>query len=429
NSEAHIKKAELLHAKQDKPAFAAAVALATSILAVSELERYNAAIEAFGGTVDVLVDEPEGAVDTSPVTMAIDDVDMDDLDFDLTGLDIGATDSGIEVADIGLVSDVSDQVEPAKVESAESEADEVESVDELDWLSDPAFAIAAESQDDIEIQFDALPQSDMVIDSDMAEQTDPVAPELQTKSGATQQLGSLLGEFSGEETIPMQMNEDTHAEEIDGVDETVVTEAVAVELQSQATQDLDDLLIDSSQQDDVEDGLSHLAGVDENVDDVNAPAATDDAFEAGATQHLDNLLGEFSDDDDLSFIGSQDSFDADVIEQGKTAIASSGADAVGMATDYGATQELDSLLAEFADEDDGLSFIDPIDVATTEQKSFTDMGLDHGATQELDSLLGEFIDANDTSDGSDDIDQGATQVLGHLLDEFSDDIDEDDKKD
>jgi len=333
-------------------------------------------------------------------------------------LDIAGTDSGIEIADIGLASDAGDQIDAAEAGDAD-----VESLDELDWLSDPAFADEEALQEGIEIQMD------MGIQSDVDVQTDSMAPELQTKSGATQQLGSLLGEFVGEETIQVKVSEDVLNEgAVDAGDDLATTEAITVESQSQATQDLDSLLTDFTEQDDTDEGLIHLEAVDEP--DVKASATTDDAFEAGATQHLDNLLGEFSDDDDdLSFISTQDDFDAGIIEQGRAVVASSGVDTIGLDTDHGATQELDSLLSEFADEDDGLSFIEPIDVATAEQPSFTGTdALDHGATQELDNLLGEFIEADNVPAESDNMDHSATQVLGHLLDEFSDD-DEDDKKD
>jgi len=90
------------------------------------------------------------------------------------------------------------------------------------------------------------------------------------------------------------------------------------------------------------------------------------------------------------------------------------------------TLRLDQLLGEFDKDDDLIRFDDDnARSASAFATSATDHPLadlatdiDHGATQELDSLLGEFTD--DEIDVIDiDADHGATSVRGHLLDEFT----------
>jgi len=398
NTDAHIKKAEMLHGKQDKRVFAAAVSAATIALAATELDRYNSSIAGFVDDLDKIADEPDdeadvlGDVETTPVTVMLDDVGMEDFDFDLQYLDVAGTDSNIEIA---AHVDVEHDAEDATQDPAESAA--VEEPDALDWLSDPAF--------------DDAQQSVAADVSEAANESNSV--ELQTTGSATQQLGSLLGEFSGEDISQVKSNKDV-----------LNTDENSFDAQSVVTQDLDSLLSDFTEQDDA--GLSPL---DASV----ADSSGEDADDGGAAQRLDNLLGEFADDDDndLDFSGKE-SFDDAVTGQATAAAMDSGDadDTIGIGTDYGATQELDSLLSEFSDEDDGLSFVEAVDVATTTQEqSLTTSKLDHGATQELDSLLSEFSEAEHAAATSDDIDQGATQVLGHLLNEFSDDDVESDEGD
>ncbi|MDQ6970023.1 MAG: FimV/HubP family polar landmark protein [Mariprofundus sp.] len=406
HAEAHIKKAEVLHGKQDKQAFAAAVAAATAILGATGLAQYQAAVEAFGGDVDVRPDESElpmvEGVDTvAPVTLAIDDAEIDALDFDLADLNMDVEDPE---AAIGKATDIETNTSSSNTDKTEDFAVS----EELDWLSDPAFEAQIETgldgsasdqvvDDQSEIETIALASNSLDTDN----RTDDSG--LLSMGAATQQLDSLLGEFPD--------------------DEQTIEEPVAfVTTDDQSDVELHGLLSEFTEQDDVDGGLSHL---DETAATQNS---VEDTFEAGATQHLDKLLNEFSDDDDLSFAGSADDFDPAVIDQARasadtdsTATGSMDVATTHVDANYGATQELDSLLAEFSDDDDdGLSFI----ASTDDSAALKDAAdLDHGATQELNTLLGEFSGADQTSE----IDQGATQVLGHLLDEFSDD-DEDDKK-
>jgi len=406
HAEAHLKKAEVLHGRQDKQAFSAALAAATLALGATALDQYKASVEAFGGDVDA-APEPSvpselpmvDGIDTiAPVTMAIDDAEIDALDFDLAGLNVKLE----EQAD--------------NADAMPDQGSDLAISDDLDWLSDPSFdSPASASPSDEPVSDGTDDRSDNQVDDQSEIETIAVAsgtfdlnaeietPGLLSTSAATQQLDALLGEFAGAE----------NTSEL-GIDSG---------LSNEQKDDLDGLLSEFTEQDDVGDDLSHLIAEDSVADGDNV--------EAGATQHLDSLLNEFSSDDDLSFPDAKVDFDPLVMEQAKASTELESDDGAGIAVDanYGATQELDSLLAEFSDDDDGLSFLEPADVATPQanEASESDLELDHGATQELNTLLGEFID-DDALQGQDHADPGATQVLGRLLDEFGDDDDEDDTK-
>ena len=625
NTNAHIKKAELLHGKDDQAGFTAAVAAATVALAAVELNQYKAALESFGGAVDTITTAPSNAV-ADPVSepevettevdssshITIDDVEIDELDFSIAGLDVAGVESS--------TADEPDQEE--------------ELVEELDWLSDPSLLAEEDVQDDAQFLADVQTDSDAGVEksADLSFEVDQefnvggALPPLNIKdttdslefseedsaveefgnllsefnepsinveqtslstdkparataeaddiismadiepsdieigeafeAGATQELGSLLSEFSEEEdsaveefgnllsefnepaneveqpvfsaetenkaeelgagatqelghlfsefseedsaveefgNLLSEFNEPTIAvESLESSEETAVevTEPVgaaqelgsllseftkpAVEVEQSesseetavevtepvgAAQELGNLLSEFSGQVDAEDKgleldndvvvpssggaaeelgglLAEFTEVDNS--DANAPVAGDEnkteateSFEVSEKERLDELLGEFSDDDDLSFATAEDGLDiAAVIEETKAASAPV-VESLGVDLDHGATQELDSLLAEFADEESGLglTFIDSSEDSTSVMQDKNNDTLQHGATQELNTLLGEFSETDDVVLDDSDYDHGATQVLGNLLDEFDfDDDDKDDKK-
>ncbi len=279
------------------------------------------------------------------------------------------------------------------------------------------------------------------------DETETSSASAAASTDATEEFGNLLSEFSGQDETetsiaPAAASTDATEEfgnllsEFSGSDETETSIAPAA-ASTDATEEFGNLLSEFSGQDETEtsaaptaastDTTEAFAGLDgaELITDVSEP------FEPGATQHLDALLGEFSDDEDedLIFGSVDDDFDVTMIDAAKAEPVSS-MDSLGLDLDHGATQELDSLLAEFSDEEGGLglSFIDSSEIPSSDQPVISGTDLDHGATQELDSLLSEFSDAGDSESSQSDFDHGATQVLGNLLDEFNFDDDEDDKK-
>jgi len=392
HAEAHLKKVEVLHSGEDKQAFIAAFSAATLVLGATALDQYKASVEAFGGDVNAAPERLEQSeqselpmvegVDTvAPVTMAIDDSEIDALDFNLDGLNVSPEEPDGQGA-AGVVSD---------------QGNDSDGLDDLDWLSDPVFDHSEAVDLSDEQASDAIKdQGDIETIAVASGAFDLNAPsELLTTGAATQQLDALLGEFADSE----------------GASE----EAMDAGLANEGKDDLDDLLSEFTEPDDVEADLSHLSAADQ------------DSFDLGATQHLDHLLNEFTDDDDLSLPDSTTDMDSVALEPTKASSTPEEDDVVislAMDAHHGATQELDSLLAEFSDDDD-FSFLESSEIAAPQAKPTIDMDVDHGATQELNTLLVEF--AEDTGpEGQDDVDPGATQVLGHLLNEFSDD--EDDNK-
>jgi len=186
-----------------------------------------------------------------------------------------------------------------------------------------------------------------------------------------------------------------------------------------ATQELDNLLTEFSDQDSVE-TESDASQTNENVEDDHA------LEDAGSTRRLDQLLSEFEDEDDISFADAHSGFDASVIEQGKieaddvalmpseSSANESGAKESGeIDIDHEATQELDSLLAEFSDTDENQLVI----------------GDEGGELNEsLFDTAESVLPHNDTDTISLDTDHGATQALGHLLEKFNEEDDDEENK-
>jgi len=380
NVEAHIKKAELLLGKSDRHGFDETFAAATMTLAATDLERFKSAVERLGSDTDQTVGgvfsdeivtdktvadaEEHASVSDSESrdqdTLPLDVSAADDLDFDLASLDINSEDL---TGELELPEVEADRKETETLQLGDANDHEAE---DLPWLHDEVFDSAAE------------------------------------EDGLLQQEIEPTPELSSPELSPPIL--------------------------SPQTEELPDF-------------------------DVIG----------GATQELDNLLSEFDDEDDgLDFINTQGVLEASGIEQGKENPGED--DAMGRTiaidSDHEATQELDSLLAEFSDEDElpdmadtvtGLdaSFFDQTETAQHDKDNEIAIDIDHGATQELDHLLGEFANEEDEHLQMDmkglDTDspcdtasthevtdsrsrEGATQVLGRLLDEFNDD-DLDDEED
>ncbi|MDX8407515.1 MAG: hypothetical protein R8L58_03935, partial [Mariprofundaceae bacterium] len=449
NVQAHIKKAEILLGKDDKKAFDETIAVATMALAATDLARFRSSVSELGGDVDELVPL---AADEAPVveegtgreTLQIDDADIDDLDFELTDADDTQTNATRD--------DSSKQSEAA--------------AEELDWLFDEAFDNDEVSADEVpvaDVEVNATQHFNNLLGEFQAEEkaVPPVTEEpkprlLDGEVNATQELDSLLQEFADDVSVEPDKAEAERAEaeraeaeraeaeraeaeraeaeraEAERAEAEKARLAVAaaaektrlaeeVELAGKeeesdidmgATMRLDQLFGEFYDDEEDED---ELIAFDEKVDLLDdaadkAPADvghsvdfSDKAIdeEAGATMRLDQLLGEFDDDDDVISFDDDSELDASVFE-----VSEAGGPTVETAADidHGATQELDSLLGEFSDdEDDQLafneesfeldaSFFEPGKADLHDDMDAIDLDADHGATQELDTLLSEFAD-------------------------------------
>jgi len=401
NVEAHIKKAELLLGKSDKPGLDETVAAATMTLAAVDLERFKASIEKLGAETeqhapeaevqqpseqqqieqiqsDQIQTEQQPELDgTMQNTLPLDESAADDLDFDLSDLD---------VPDI--------EVDKQLNEQAQADAPGADETEEMSWLHDVAF--------DGDIQPDDVPdamQSD-VMQPDVMQQTAAT-----DEASTTQELDNLLTEFADNESDLTAENAPLTTDLLASASTDTVPD---FDLTGGATQELDHLLAEFSDQDTLETAPVEDGQVEINPVESNQTEITDINETAGATQHLDQLLSEFDDDDDgISLVDTQHGLDAVDFEQEKD-------DAIGLDTDHGATQELDNLLSEFSNEDEQTIDID--------QSGLDSMNLTDGRPDDV---------ATDADPKENDSEHSATQVLGHLLDEFNDEFDddkEDDKK-
>jgi len=357
NVKAHIRKAEILLGKNDKQGFDETMAIATLALSPIDLARFRTSVTDLGGDVDELVPLPADEAliaeqETGSATLQIDDSDIDDLDFELNDSD------DVEVDQAGKLAS-RETVEPA--EKSEQAAEE------LDWLFDDAFDSEKDHSEEV-----ARPVS--VEKLVTAEQRDATEHAMTGKPadgdmGATMRLDQLFGEFYSEDDD-------------------------LIEFEDQANKASD----------------KEPVGVEKQIDE--ADKATDE--NVSATMHLDQLLGEFDNDEDdlirfddeddqLAFSKASDGLDASFFEQGE-ADQHDEIDAIDIEADHCATQELDTLLSEFAEDDAEFS-----------------------STEESDLPDSNSIDSARAEDDGDQSHEGATQVLGHLLDEFSD-LDKDAKK-
>ncbi|WP_018294126.1 FimV/HubP family polar landmark protein [Mariprofundus ferrooxydans] len=427
NVQAHIKKAEILLNKSDAKGFDETIAVATMALAPTDLARFRASVTELGGDVDekapLLADEEPviGEAVGSGDTLQIDEEDLDELNFKLTDFDN----------------------EKKGEEAPQPEEQKDQATGELDWLFDDAF-------DNEEASADTNHED---TSADHAATVDQVGDQ---EAGATQELDNLLQEFSEERSVEATDKLDsasqpeTAATQADSMQQT--GEVASTDADMGATMRLDQLFGEFYGDDDEEpiNFESHDAEAAKPAEkspvvaDSEADVADSSNDDASATTRLDQLLGEFDNDDD--FIN----FD-DAGELGKSVfdVPAKERSLSGSATDidHGATQELDSLLGAFADNDDESSQAsDELDAsffesgeADRQDDEMDAFDVDHGATQELDVLLGAFadddasfnMDESTDSQGIDSIDkarredddntsdEGATQVLGHLLDEFT----------
>ncbi|WP_167631760.1 FimV/HubP family polar landmark protein [Mariprofundus ferrooxydans] len=428
NVQAHIKKAEILLNKSDAKGFDETIAVATMALAPTDLARFRASVTELGGDVDekaplVADEEPViGEAVGSGDTLQIDEEDLDELNFKLTDF-------------------VNEKKKDEEAPQPEQQNDQA--AGELDWLFDDAFDNEEASAD--------TDQKDT--SADHAATVDQVGDQ---EAGATQELDNLLQEFSEERSVEATDKQDspsqpeTSATQADSMQQT--GEVASTDADMGATMRLDQLFGEFYGDDDEEpiNFESHdteaakPAEKSPVVADSEADVADSSNDDASATTRLDQLLGEFDNDDD--FINFDDAgelgksvFDVPAKER---SLSGSAAD-----IDHGATQELDSLLGAFADNDDESSQAsDELDAsffesgeADRQDDEMDAFDIDHGATQELDVLLGAFadddasfnMDESTDSQGIDGIDkarredddnisdEGATQVLGHLLDEFT----------
>ncbi len=225
----------------------------------------------------------------------------------LTAVDLGRFKSFIEGLDVSQVD----------VEAQEEQQGEgVETIDSNETLSlEPSAA------DDLDFDFAGL---------------DGIAEEVTAGEMTGElELPDLDREPPADETLRFDGAEDQESEDMPWLHDEIEPEVPTdFDVMGGATQELDNLLSEFSDQD-----------TDE--------AAADDS-EAGATGRLDQLLSEFDDEGEpFDAVRTVDGLDETFFET-----AASGPpdkqDDMGVDTDHGATQELDHLLSEFANEEDGL---------------------------------------------------------------------------
>jgi hypothetical protein len=241
NTEAHIKKADVLRSSNNLKGFEEAVAVAGDVLGGVALERFRSAA-----------------------------VDMKDSDVSADG----------EIFDHGpdeINEDLSGQVKDIL------ESGDLEGVGEMDWLQD-----TPQATDDSSLSEAAGQQSDV---SDYQGEDQPEAQAEETEKldagGATQELDHLLSEFSGDddfldetadyldESVSEQTGQEAEAERATGMDEDFG-----------ATQVFENMLDESI----FENALK-------TPDDLSGKTIVLDADHT-ATQELGSLLNEFSDDDE-----------------------------------------------------------------------------------------------------------------------------------
>jgi len=459
NVDAHIRKAELLLDKSDRQGFDETLAAATMTLAADDLERFKSAVEQLGNDIDLsgmdvvqaeASDSASQFADNDPNNDLNSDPNSDDLKrspeqdqpggADIASLDVPDEDDELDfdLASLEMVrADLTGEMAPSELDADQSDDVHDDEPEDMPWLQDADVADedAGQLQADEAVVTD-LSDADLVIpDMPVAEQPDTSAERIDddVHAGATQELGHLLSEFSQQD---------------DEQDAPVQNDLV----QS------DSMQIDPMQNDPMQGDALSAASLDSYQ---RADRASDDQSDLGATQHLDALLSEFDDDDDgLDFIATEGGFDAsvDAPSLSHTDEPAMMGETIAIDSDHQATQELDSLLAEFADEDglsdlaNGVEGLDAsfFEAADDEEEAEVSIEIDHGATQELDHLLSEFalevdesepvdadmtgLDAAQMSDAAlnqeladSGFGEGATQVLGRLLDEFNDDDSSDDE--
>ncbi|WP_176962922.1 FimV family protein [Mariprofundus sp. NF] len=477
NSDAHIRKAELLFAKGDAGLFNQANIAALAALSGAGLAAYKTATSSFSALADEPVvveaseaDQLQGDDVEIGTTEEVESADGPTLDYDFSGLD-------------DLDDDIAKAAAAAPEETGESQSADDNDFAEMDWLHDASFEDevegAATNEEDLAGQTIALTAADgetQMIDSilddfEAAESTGISLADDEINSeqplgllpddegtldleaiGATQELDNLLNAFTeeGDEESPAET----------ASDEASDSESLDFEQEVTATQHLDSLLGEFSDDDGMFDG-------EEEIIPATATESSEDEEQFGATQHLDVLMSEFSDSDEqMSGVDFEALTPAAVEEKGPaegeedpeatqqldhllSAFSSLEDETPEASEDPGATQQLDHLLGSFANQDDeptASAVQRPASFATQESDSSVSSE-DPGATQQLDHLLGEFSAFGDGESSEDDfeglsfdkvdhlsedtdeieVDHCATQELDHLLSEFADDDDEDDK--
>ena len=385
NADAHIKKLTLLNASGDQAAFDAAVTEAADVLDASQLEQLKAL-----GAGDDTVQTTEVEVKTETEEQSANVIASPEPDVEAVQLLESPIEDGIDF-------DLSDIEVPDQQEIAARAGDAAE----MDWLHDDSFDEAKDQQQSVLTD----------TDDHIAITTD--------EEGATQIFGNLLDEFASDEADNADKNES-----FDGLSQPEILEETLDLASVGATQDLDQLLSEFSEQDELTDSVA----ADETLAKSESTLVIDE--DLGATQNLDHLLGEFADDDKMFDFGTQTGeLDDSLFKQAEAAVAKGEGDDT---SQFGATQHLDILMSEFAEDDaavvsDELGLDDAVFEKTEDkavEATVSEPDADHGATQELDHLLNEFAVSDESEASAEqqdapEMDHGATQGLDHLLSEFA----------
>ena len=342
-------------------------------------------------------DEDEVGGETIALTAADGETQMIDSLLD----DFEEADStGFSLADDEIDSEASVGLLPNSEETLDLAA--IGATQELDNLLN---AFTEESEDESPLQ---------ATDTAASESSEKEMVDLEQEVTATQHLDNLLGEFSdeddgmfgGEEEVIAASTEEADAEDDEVFGATQHLDVLMNEFSGNEEQlsgvDFDTLPADEETSSDpvAEDPeatqqLDHLLSAFASQDDEPSESEEDH----GATQQLDHLLGSFTD--------PEEKMDTPELTQQSGSVANQQADVIPVSEDPGATQQLDHLLGEFASfgdsaevaDDDfaGLSF-DKVDHLSEPGEDTDEIEVDHCATQELDHLLSEFADDDEDDD-------------------------------
>ncbi|ATX79439.1 FimV N-terminal domain-containing protein [Mariprofundus aestuarium] len=397
NVEAHIRKAKLLHGKGDSAGFDMANSAALALLSGAALEKFNAAVSECSETgksaaVDEVAEvdlEENNDVAPSAAAEEAEEEEGPMLDYDLSGIDEleeelsetddAVTEENLHASSMDDLSEVDwlrgasfeDEIVAADEDEAvilnvdDEEAATIESIlDEFEDEGSNEISLEGESID-TEHTAEQLPESDGTID--LAE------------VGGTQELDNLFNAFSEEtEAAPEELL----------VEEPVAPsdqDALDLETELTATQHLDNLLGEFDDEDDFlfeveKEAVSSFEG-DSDLDSPGQVPTDEDIF--GSTQHLGSLMSEFAGNEengDLLEFDDESVFADASLSEGSTVEEVAGG--------HDATQEFDELLGKLSAESGLEEGNGEAEVSREDENSLS-------ATQELDDLLIDFADDDD----------------------------------
>ncbi|MDX8405713.1 MAG: FimV/HubP family polar landmark protein [Mariprofundus sp.] len=370
NEVAHIKKAELLHAREDRKGLDKALAVASAALTGVALTDFQAAVTAMTVTTTDTVNE----ADDVPAEVAASDSDA--LQFDMDGLD---DDDLLQFNTDKPVPDMSDQP-PAVADDIADDATGA-ATEELDWLFNEVF-------DDDDAPEAETKVEEVVADYTMADLDMPVDDAVQ----------------SMQESMVAKADVEPVSADIAMTDQNEMDEFYAL-----IADDASDTLTVSDKDDQLAVDTTVI-----NLDDVDSESLLADVDDVDSVQHLDQLLGEFDQDDDL-FISLDEDYSP--VATGETIELSLDDDLLQ------SSDEQDLELSFFDMDEDDSALAADFTTATDNgqgglQETVVDSKDGSDSDAEVDDLLGDLLGA--FSDQDSDKEQGADALLEGLFSEFTD---------